>query len=167
MIELSWMSGTAPRLLLLLVASNAAPVLATWALQRRWAWPLDLGWRLPDRQPLFGSAKTWRGVFAALLSAWGLAVLLGFGSVFGVVFGLLVVAGDLFSSFAKRRMGMAPSSRCLGLDQLPESFLPCGYAVVVLRMDWWWALLLPLAFMLIEILVSKPLFLLNIRQRPY
>lgn len=154
-------------LLLMLVASNGGPVLAAWLLQSRCAWPVDLGGQFRDRRPIFGPTKTWRGVIAALASAWALAVLLGYGGGFGVVFGLLVVVGDLFSSFIKRRMGVASSGRCMGLDQLPESLFPSVYAVAVLQLAWWWALLLSLAFMLVDVLVSKPLFLLKIRKRPY
>ena len=42
--------------------------------------------------------------------------------------GLLVavgaMAGDLLSSFIKRRMAVAPHGVVLGLDQLPEALLP-------------------------------------------
>jgi len=34
------------------------------------------------------------------------------------------MAGDLFSSFCKRRLGMPTSSRASGLDQIPEALLP-------------------------------------------
>src|SRR5262249_24399228 len=32
-----------------------------------------------------------------------------------------LMAGDLFSSFLKRRIGLGPSSKATGLDQVPES----------------------------------------------
>lgn len=161
------MAETFTILLLMLVASNGAPVLAAWALGSRFSVPVDLGGHLRDQQPVFGSSKTWRGVIAALVTACLLSMLLGFGGVFGGVFGLLVVAGDLFSSFIKRRIGLQPSARCLGLDQLPESIFPSVYAVTVLGLDWWWAVVLSLGFMLVDIFASKPLYLLKIRQRPY
>jgi hypothetical protein len=34
------------------------------------------------------------------------------------------MAGDLLSSFVKRRLNLPPSSRATGLDQIPESLLP-------------------------------------------
>jgi len=37
---------------------------------------------------------------------------------------LMAMLGDLFSSFLKRRMGLAPSCQAIGLDQIPESLLP-------------------------------------------
>ena len=35
-----------------------------------------------------------------------------------------VTAGDLFSSFVKRRLDLASSSMAIGLDHIPESFFP-------------------------------------------
>jgi hypothetical protein len=56
--------------------------------------------------------------------------------------GLLVAAtamiGDLFSSFAKRRMKLAPGSTALGLDQIPESLLPviaCRWLLPITALD--------------------------------
>ena len=155
------------KLLVMLLATNGAPVLAARVFQTRGARPLDLGRKMQDGRPLFGPSKTRQGLAAALLMSCVLSLLFGYGIWFGFVFGSLVMAGDLISSFTKRRMGLDSSDQCMGLDQLPESFIPSVYAVGVLGMDWWWAILLALAFMLLEILISKPLFWLNIRKRPY
>ena len=86
---------------------------------------------------------------------------------FSLVFASLTMSGDLLSSFLKRRGGLNPSDQCLGLDQLPEAVLPCIYAVASTGLQWWWVLLLPLLFMLLELLVSRPLYQLKIRKRPY
>ena len=110
---------------------------------------------------------TWRGLVASLVVACVLSEALGFGYLFGLVFGSLVMTGDLFSSFVKRRRGLAPGDQSLGLDQLPESIAPTLYAVAVTGIQWWWAILLPLAFMLLELAVSRPLYWLKIRKRPY
>ena len=93
--------------------------------------------------------------------------MLGYGWGFGAVFGLLAMTGDLASSFIKRRMGMPPSDKCTGLDQLPEALLPSLYAAWVLGLAWWSTLLLPLVFMLFDMLISRPLYKLRIRKRPY
>ncbi len=95
------------------------------------------------------------------------AALLGYSAGFGLAFGALVMTGDLLSSFLKRRRGLPASSRATGLDQLPESLLPALFTTAYLGLDWWWAPLWAAAFMLLEIVVSKPLFLLHIRKRPY
>ena len=155
------------QILVLLVATNGAPVITARVCRSRGALPLDLGRQCADGHPLFGASKTWRGLASAILTSILVAGIFGYGIGFGLAFGALVMAGDLCSSFIKRRLGLAPSAQCLGLDQLPESLLPSIYAVVSLNIAWWWAPALALAFMLIEIVVSKPLFWLNIRKRPY
>jgi hypothetical protein len=155
------------KLLVMLLATNGAPVLAARIFQSRDARPLDLGRQLQDRRPVFGSSKTWRGVAAALTASCLLSILFDYGIWFGFVFGVLVMTGDLISSFIKRRTGLKPSDQYMGLDQLPESFIPSVYAVWHLGVGWWWAVLLALAFMLLELLISRPLFWLNIRKRPY
>jgi CDP-2,3-bis-(O-geranylgeranyl)-sn-glycerol synthase len=85
--------------------------------------------------------------------------------------GLLVavgtMAGDLFSSFVKRRMGLPPSSMALGLDQIPESLFPLLLS----------ALLVPLGaidivagvviFLVAAPIVSRLFFYLRLRDQPY
>lgn len=154
-------------LLLLLVVANGAPIIAARLFRSTAEMPVDLGARLADGQPLLGSSKTWRGLAAALLAGALCAPPLGFTVTFGLVFAALAMAGDLFASCVKRRRGLLPSDQSLGLDQLPEALLPCVYAVWVLGLPWWWVLLLPLLFMALELLVSKPLYWLRIRKRPY
>jgi CDP-2,3-bis-(O-geranylgeranyl)-sn-glycerol synthase len=135
--------------------------------QSHGAQALDLGRQLHDGRPVFGPSKTWRGLATALITSCILSMVFGYGLWFGFVFGVLVMSGDLISSFIKRRMNLKSSEQRMGLDQLPESFIPSVYAVGYLGQSWWWAVLLALAFMLLEILISKPLFWLNIRKRPY
>ncbi len=161
------MIGTFLEILILLLVANGAPVLAARVLGSRWETPVDHGMRLPDGTPLLGGSKTWRGVLAIMAAAILGAAVLNFGIAFGAVFGVLVVAGDLLSSFLKRRRGLAPSSRSTGLDQLPEALLPAAFAVTYLDIEWWWAPLWAGTFMLLDILVSPLLYRLRIRKNPY
>ncbi len=153
--------------LVLLVLVNGAPVLVARVLRSSLEYPVDRGRILADGYRLFGDSKTWRGIFAALLMGATAAWLLGYGALFGTLFAVLAMVGDLFSSYVKRRRGLAPSARSHGLDQVPEALLPSLYAVDVLSLSWWWAILLPLLFTLLHQLVSRPLYRLNIRERPY
>jgi CDP-diglyceride synthetase len=155
------------KILTMLLASNGAPILATRLFGSLASTPVDFNRRLGDGNAIFGDSKTWRGLFAALLTACVLALLFSLGLTFGLTFACLVILGDLVSSFIKRRRGLAPSDRSTGLDQLPESLLPALYSCSTLELAWWWALLLSLAFMLSQLLISWPLFLLHIRKRPY
>ena len=154
-------------LLVLLFVANGAPILAARALRSAADWPVDLGTVLEDGKPLFGKSKTWRGLLASLLATATVAPLLGFTAVFGLAFSALVMAGDLFSSFLKRRRGLAPSDRSLGLDTVPEALLPSFFAVTVTGLQWWWVLLLPVLFTLLQMLVSQPLYRMKIRKRPH
>ena len=154
-------------ILLLLIVANGAPIIAAKVFRGRAAQPVDFGIHLADHQPLFGSSKTWRGLVTALLSCSICAPLLGSDWYFGLVFASLAMTGDLASSFVKRRLGMAPSERCIGLDQLPEAALPCIYVGAITALTWWWAILLPLLFMILQLLISRPLYRLKIRKRPY
>src|SRR5690349_3378269 len=112
------------KLVMLLAVANGTPVAAKLLLGDSYAWPLDRGVIFPDGQPIFGPSKTWRGVLLAILATTISAVLLDLGYAVGALVGVTSMAGDLLSSFVKRRAGLAPSSRATGLDQLPESILP-------------------------------------------
>jgi hypothetical protein len=77
------------------------------------------------------------------------------------------MAGDLLSSFCKRRLGRAPSSRATGLDQIPESLLPllaCPQALALTVAD---ILVGCGLFFAGELLLSRLLFKLRLRERPY
>ena len=118
------------RVLLVLAAANSAPVLAKKLFGKSLSYPVDTGFAFIDGRPIFGPSKTIRGlVFAAAASAL-CAVVLGFAWTTGLEMGLLAMAGDLISSFIKRRIGLTPSSMAVGLDQIPESLLP---ALAVMR----------------------------------
>jgi len=112
------------KLLVLLTLANGTPVIVRNIFGDRFTWPLDGGIELFDGQPLFGSSKTVRGVVLSVLVTGASGALMGLDWKVGVVIGTLSMAGDLFSSFLKRRMKLPPSSRALGLDQVPESLFP-------------------------------------------
>jgi len=109
------------QLLVLLVVANGAPVLVKKALGDQLAQPFDGGAVLPDGRPLFGSSKTVRGVVSSFLATPLVALLMGFQWEVGALVAGGAVAGDLFSSFVKRRLGFPPSSMALGLDQILRS----------------------------------------------
>lgn len=155
------------KILIMLLASNGAPIVAARLFGSRANRPVDFSKRLADGSPLFGDSKTWRGLLASLFIASVLSAIFDLGLAFGVAFGCLVMLGDLASSFIKRRRGMASSDRSLGLDQLPESLFPAFYSCGALDIAWWWAFILSLSFTLLQVLISRPLFLLHIRKRPY
>jgi CDP-diglyceride synthetase len=91
--------------ILLLAIANGAPVIAEKLLGRFLSYPLDAGKTFVDGRPLFGSSKTARGIILAVMAASTCAPVLGFTWTTGFLIGLAAMAGDLVSSFVKRRMG--------------------------------------------------------------
>lgn len=154
-------------LLLLLIVANGAPLVASRLLGRWLASPVDGGCHWRDGRPLLGPSKTWRGLVVGTLACAVVAVLLGYGFYFGLLFGALALAGDLLSSFLKRRLGLAASARALGLDQLPEALLPVLMAWWVLGLGIAQAALVVAVFALLNICLSPLLYRLGIRRQPH
>lgn len=154
-------------LLFLLIVANGVPVLAWRLLGSRYATRIDFDKRFVDGKPLFGTSKTWRGVILSILITCLIAILLGFDWQFGAGFAAAAMAGDLLSSFIKRRLDLESSSMALGIDQIPESLFPLLLAFVTLRLDFWEVALLVLLFFVSELLLSRVLYRLKIRKEPY
>ena len=60
-------------LVFLLVVSNGTPIVANWILGERFATPLDGGIGFVDGRPLFGRAKTIRGILLSVVAAAAVA----------------------------------------------------------------------------------------------
>ena len=77
------------------------------------------------------------------------------------------MAGDLFSSFLKRRMHLLPSSRSTGLDQIPEALVPlllCRHTLSLTALD----IAVGVAIFFVgEVLLSVLFYKLHLRERPY
>ena len=99
------------QLFLLLVITNAMPVIASLLAGRRWNWPLDGNRLFLDHKPLLGPSKTLRGVVAAVVVTALVAPLFDLTLTEGALFALLAMAGDLCSSFLKRRLVSPPAAR--------------------------------------------------------
>lgn len=155
------------QLLALLTLANGTPVIAARLLGRRFAWPLDGGLRLADGRPLLGRSKTLRGLVLAVAVTAAGGALLGVGWRLGLAVAALAMAGDLLSSFAKRRLGLTPSSQSLGLDQVPESLLPALACRGPLALGWGDVAAVVAVFFVGELLLSRLLYRLHIRDRPY
>lgn len=155
------------KILALLFVANGAPVIAKNLLSRRFQAPLDGGLRLFDGEPILGRSKTIRGVFFSLLTTAIVAPLLGIEWTIGLLIAAAAMFGDLLSSFVKRRLKLPASSRAIGLDQLPEAVLPLLICMRFLSLTLMDVAAIAAAFFVAEILFSKLLYRLHIRDRPY
>jgi hypothetical protein len=162
-----WHPLAVMQVLLLVTVANGVPVLAKKLLGARLAQPLDFGSMLWDGRPLLGPSKTVRGVVLAVLFCGLVSLVVGpdFGT--GLLIGLVAMAGDLISSFIKRRLGRASSSMAPGLDQVPESLLP--FLAVSNRLGLSTADIVVgvAAFWVGEVILSRILFALRVRDQPY
>ena len=155
------------KLLILLSLANGSPVLAKNMLGSRFAFPLDGNLRFFDRKPLLGASKTLRGIVASIGVTSVGAILLGLELKVGVLVSGYAMAGDVFSSFVKRRLSLAPSSKATGLDQIPESLLPLLACRSTLSLSIASSVTLVVIFLILEILLSKVLYRYHLRDRPY
>lgn len=155
------------QLLLLLGVANGTPLLAGRLLGKRWNAPVDFKVRFFDGRPVFGEAKTWRGLAVSLALTTAAAPVLGLHAIYGCVLSAVAMAGDLFSSFLKRRMGIAPHGQAFLLDQVPESLLPLVVLAPSLGLTAFDIVVTVAAFVVLGIVLSRLLFRLKIRDRPY
>lgn len=154
------------QLLILIVLANAIPVFAKQIFGPRMAWPLDGGMMLPDGQPLLGSSKTIRGVVLSVILTPVVAIFMGLSWQVGALVALSAMAGDLVSSFLKRRLGLRPSSQAIGLDQIPESLLPFLAAKWLLPVTIVDALVGTALFFVGNLVIPRLLFRLNLWEKP-
>ena len=155
------------KLLALLTVANGTPVIAKNILHHRFSRPLDGALRFVDGRPLFGSSKTIRGIVLSVLVTTACAPVFGLSWKIGVLVGSTAMAGDLLSSFLKRRIKLPAEGMATGLDQVPESLLPflaCRSSLSLTAIDIAAGVVI---FFLCSILFSGLLYKLRLRDRPY
>ena len=155
------------QIIVLVFVANGAPVIAKRLWGQRLSYPIDCGVEFFDGQRLLGPSKTIRGVLSSILVTSACTPLVGLDWKIGVVVGSAAMAGDSFSSFVKRRLGLPPSSRATGLDQVPESLFPllsCRSMLALTVADIAMGVAL---FFVGEIVLSRLLYRLRVRGHPY
>jgi CDP-2,3-bis-(O-geranylgeranyl)-sn-glycerol synthase len=154
-------------LLVLLTLANGTPVIAKRLLGKFLDQPLDGGITFLDGQPLLGPSKSVRGIVLSILITTALAPAVGLEWKIGLVVSSMAMAGDLFSSFVKRRLRYPPSTRATGLDQIPESLFPTLACRTLLELTAFEISMVVAVFFVGEIVLSKLLFELHVRDRPF
>jgi CDP-2,3-bis-(O-geranylgeranyl)-sn-glycerol synthase len=155
------------QMLFLLAAANGAPVLAKWSMGDRFSAPLDGGAAFSDGRPIFGPSKTTRGVVLSLAVTALITEAMGQGWALGALIAAAAMAGDLLSSFVKRRMGLPSSAMALVMDQTPEALLPALVAMAPMKLDAADVLATVILFFAGELILSRVLYALKIREQPY
>ena len=155
------------KFLLLLAIANGTPVVAKRLLGRFLRYPLDAGMTFIDGRAILGSSKTIRGILVSVIATSVCAPLLGFAWTTGLLISLAAMAGDLFSSFIKRRIGYPPSSKALGLDQIPESLFPALACKSILALTFTDVILTVALFSVGNLLVSRLLYKIHLRDEPH
>jgi len=155
------------RTLVLLAVANGTPVIVNRVFGVRANRAIDSGMRLADGRLLFGPSKTIRGIVSSVMATALAAVAVGLTLYIGVVIALGAMVGDLASSFIKRRLGLEPSSKATGLDQIPEALLPCLLLSTIVPLTAGEIAVIVLIFFGGEIIFSELLFRAGVRDRPY
>ena len=155
------------QLLILLVVANGAAVAAKKLLGATFDRPLDGGALFVDGRPILGPAKTIRGILASVLATSICASLIGLGWEIGALIAAFAMAGDLFSSFVKRRLHLASSSMAIGLDHIPESLFPLLAARWLLHLTMFDVVVGVTIFVVGGLVLSPILFRLNLRDEPH
>ncbi len=154
-------------LLVLLIIANGIPIIAKNILGQHFNYPVDGGVHFFDGKPLFGKSKTIRGIVLSIIITPFFALILGFEWYIGAIIASAAMLGDLFSSFIKRRMKMPSSSMALAIDQIPESLFPLLACQSLLALTAEEIIATVVIFFIVELLLSRLLYKLNIRDRPY
>jgi CDP-2,3-bis-(O-geranylgeranyl)-sn-glycerol synthase len=153
--------------LALLTLANGMPVVVKKLFGSCFALPIDAGVQFLDGQPVFGSSKTIRGIVSSILVTAVLSPLVGASGGAGGLVAAFAMIGDLLSSFVKRRLRFPPSSQALGLDQIPEALFPLSACQSELSLTFTDIAFCVSIFLVGELVVSRLLYRLRVRDQPY
>lgn len=134
------------KILVLLYLVNFAPPLLSHCCGKRWNTPVDRGRNWRDGHRLFGDHKTVRGLAGSALVGAVAGWSLGLTAWVGTLVALLSMAGDLLSSFIKRRLALPAGGVVPGLDQVFEGAFPLLLLGPIFSFGFWTQIAILLAF---------------------
>jgi predicted MPP superfamily phosphohydrolase len=124
------------KILVILIAANAAPLVSSRFCPKGRARPLDNGRKLADGNPILGENKTLWGLISGIGAAGLLSLLFGLPLIIGLLIASVSLLGDLLTSFIKRRLGLAEGESAYLLDHLLEGALPLLLCKGLFSISW-------------------------------
>ena len=124
------------KIVFFLLWCNFLPPLSNFIFGERFSYPLDANVKWFDRKRIFGPHKTIRGVLFAVAGGTLCFPLLDVSWHVTFLAALLAMAGDLVSSFIKRRLSVKSGRSAPVLDQFFEGLLPVLYFKSQLFITW-------------------------------
>ncbi len=143
------------RITAFLLWANFLPPMANLIWGERLGYALDGGHTWPDGRPLFGPHKTVRGIVASAVGGTAAYPLLGTPWWIAGAAALLAMAGDLLSSFIKRRLDHPSGDPSVVLDQIFEGLFPTVLLATYLPLALWQVLVVLLLFIPVTYLGSR------------
>ena len=125
------------KVLAFMIWGNFLPPIASIIFEDKFKRPFDNSWTFFDNKPLFGPHKTIRGVTICLVGSTAVYPLLGLSWHLAATAAALLMAGDLLSSFIKRRFDLKSGDSVCGLDQLFEGLFPGLFLAHHFNMPFW------------------------------
>ncbi len=125
----------AAKVILFLLWVNGLPPLANMIWGERFNQPMDGGRLWFDGRPILGSHKTIRGLLISILGGAAVSPFLGLPWWVAAIAASLAMAGDMLTSFIKRRLDTPSGKDRFGLDQFFESAFPLLFLNSFLRLS--------------------------------
>ena len=150
----------------LLWSINLAPVLLAFFFEEKWNTPVDRGIFFFDGKPFLGSHKTIRGVAGGIMAGlfFGFLATIPLGTA--VLTGIMSMAGDMLTSFIKRRLKIGEGKDFPVVDQLFEGLFPFIVLVPAFSLSFVWSFSLITFFIITAYLGSQ--FLTHVlRAKPF
>lgn len=141
--------------LVLIVVANGAPFAAKVLLRGRFDQAIDFNAIWTDGEPLLGPSKTIRGLVLSSVITAALAPVVGLPWTAGLLIAGSAMAGDLLTSFLKRRWRIKPSSSAPVFDQFAECLFPAIVCALQLGLTLVDVLVIVAAFTLSDIVLAK------------
>ncbi len=167
--------------------ANMVPVLVTRVpILKNYNQPIDGGIKFRSI-PLFGSHKTWRGLFSGIIIAifvlWLQVILYDHISFFksvsngiaynhlsifglGFLFGLGALGGDIIESFFKRQLNILPGKSLFPFDQIDYIIGGLVASTAIVTLSFWQYVWIVITWLILHLVAGLVGFLIGVKDKP-